>query len=831
MTKLSNAKNEVFKTNPYGEKYLYSINRHTFEKESSNSVYKRHFGKQFEKEETLYLIFGTDSGLLTKFIFEQEKPKNTRFLFIELPHVIEQIKQALPTDYDKESFSFTTPEKWKEDAEAFEISLYIYKENICYIKSLAVVNAYWLEYHSTNQDIIRALEAFFFFTRATVGVYPYMTRQLMNISENNYSSNLLDNVFSGKTCAILGGGPSLDDEIQWLKDNQKNIVIIAVSRIAKTLIRHKLTPHIIVSVDPYNVSFDVSKELLQLPEQVLFLHANCVTPDLLSQWHGRSVCMGPKFPWEDETDLNCSRMSGPTVTNTALKAAIEMGFSNILLSGVDLCNSITGVSHASGSNEARVGPILGQHGVYVETYAGNKAETSIAFDTAILALSGQAKQVKDKGVCIYNLSKNAAKAEHIEHIPTSGLYFDQEEEDIWHKIHSSLPKINRTLIREYNNSILNKVSKVLKDIQKIKRLAEEALECNKSLFSVKGKESENYKYKLRMDKIEKKISVTYKKTEVFVKNFGLDKFIKSAQTSHDDWSDDKVEETGRLYYQAYIDSSNTLVKLLKSCTERIKSRIEEEKDSPNFDIIFKQWQKDKHFGRAQSWLNNNRHQSIQLTDVIKVNINEQIAKFEKVLNDDESPHLARTRKEASLTGVRRKIIVLFHQNNIDGLNVLAKSLSIYEGNEDNKKLAEELSILAHAFYFVVTGKEAEAMEFFEKTNPDEIKEDELQQIASLALKLKNYDKAEWAFMRLSDLSSIYTSQYAKILKLLGKVEQSINCYTEYLAENAEDVQAWISLGKLYDDINAVDSAKMAFEYVLAKEPNNHIALEYLGKSL
>ena len=65
-------------------------------------------------------------------------------------------------------------------------------------------------------------------------------------------------------------------------------------------------------------------------------------------------------------------------------------------------------------------------------------------------------------------------------------------------------------------------------IQKIKILAEEALQCNIKLFSVKGKESENFKYKLRMDKIEKKLTTSYKKTEAFVKNFGLNNFIKSA---------------------------------------------------------------------------------------------------------------------------------------------------------------------------------------------------------------------------------------------------------------------------------------------------------------
>jgi hypothetical protein len=829
MTNLSKTQSETFKKSLYGEKYLYSINRQTFERENSASIYKRHFAKQFKNEDSLYIIFGTDSGLLAKYILEQEPPKNSRFLFIELPHVLEQIKDVIPTDYDADTFSFVTPNKWQQEAESFEISLYIYKDSVCYIKSLAVVNSYIVEYHATNQEIVRALEILFFFTRAIVGVFPFMTRQLMNITENRFSSSLLDNLFSGKTCAILGGGPSLDDDMQWLKDNQKNIVIIAVSRIAKTLIKNGLIPHIIVSVDPYDVSFDVSKELLQLPQEVLFLQANCVNPDLLSQWHGRSICIGARFPWEEEEDKNCTIMGGPTVTNTALKAAIEMGFTNVLLSGVDLCYSPTGVSHASGSNEAKVGPTLGQPGIWVETYAGNKAETLIEFDNAVLSLSEQAEKVKDQGVCIYNLSKNAARAEHIEHIPTSALSFDQDEDDIWQLIHLALPELNKSLIRKDNNSILSKVSKVLKEIQKIKILAEEALDCNQKLFAEKGKESENFKHKLRMDKIEKKLNSHYKKTVAFVKNFGLDKFIKSAQTSHDDWSDCKVEETGRLYYQAYIDSSSTLVVLLKNCIERIHSRIEEEKDSPNFDIIFKQWQKDKHFGRAQAWLENKNHQPFQFTDKVKHQFDESTSKFEKVLNEDDSPHLERTKKEASLTGVRRKIIVLFHQHNVDGLNVLANSLSIYQGNEEKKKQADELCKLAQAYYCVLIGNEAEAILFFDQLNPAEIKEDELQQVASLALKLNLYEKAEYALKSLSELATIYTPQYAKILNLLGKTEQSVNCYTEYLTENSDDIQAWLSLGKLYSDNKAHDSAKIAFEYVLKQEPENVIALEFMNK--
>jgi hypothetical protein len=818
--------NEEFKSNPYSEKYLYSVNRDTFSKQSSSSLYNKYFSDKLLKEESLYLMVGTDSGLLLNYIMQQELPKNTRYLFIELPHLIEKIESTLPDEYDKDTFVITTIDKWKEVAADLEISIYIYKDSVRYIKSLAVVDSFLIEYNAINQRLSQELETMFFFTRAMVGVYPFMTKQLMNISDNRISSTVMNNCFAGESCIILGGGPSLDEEIEWIKANQNNIVLIAVSRIAKLLLSHNITPHLIVSVDPYDVSFDVSKEQLLLPEKVLFLQANCVNPSLLAQWHGRSIYIGKRFPWEEKSDEDTHSLGGPTVTNTALKAAIEMGFTTVLLAGVDLCHSKSGVTHASKSIEANVGPLLGQPGVWVETYAGDMAETQIAFNNAVSSLSAQAEDAKKDGVTIYNLSKNAAKAKYIDYIPTSALSFDAEHEDIWGKIQSNTPHITPDLIRKDNNFTLTKVSKMLTDLQKVKRLAEEALECNINLFQTKGKESDNFKYKLRMDKIEKTLDSHYKKTTAFIKNFGLDKFVKSAQTSHEDWSDEKVEETGRLYYQAYIDSSNALVQLLQQTLERIKSRIEEEKSIPNFKLLFEQWRKDKHYGRAVAWKNNTHHQSIELPAAYQEQANEFTELFEKILSNDDTEYLKEIQMLSSLSWVKRKIIILYNQHNTNAIQVIAESLRQHINENDEYK---NLHLLAEAYYSLLTKKYPEALQCFEMLPSEEIELDELQQIANLYLKLSLHDEAEDALKKLSMISHEYTPQYAKILRLRGKNQQSIDVYSEYLAEQPNDVEAWLELGKLYFNNNLNESAKIAFQCILQQDPTHILASEYLTR--
>lgn len=817
--------NERFLISPLGEEYLYSINRNSFEKESSHSIFSRLYDEKLEKEHTFYLVLGTDSGLLLKHLLEQKKPDDTQYLFIELPEVIEQISQKFDFEELPEHIAITTIDKWKEAGTAFGLELYLYKNKTQFIKSVAAIDSYLPAYNDAILKFEQEFQSFRFFTRATLVVSPFMDTQLKNICENRTPASVYKDKFRGDTCVILAGGPSLDEDIKWVKENREHLIVIAVSRIAKRLNQIGLVPHIVVSVDPFEISFDVSKELLLFPPDVLFLHTNNVTPLLLGQWHGKSAYMDRRYPWDVENDKNNIISNGPTVTNAALKAAIDMGFSHILLSGVDLCFSEKGISHATGSNEAKIGPTLGQTGKWVETYSGKIVETLVVFEQAAKGFSGLAKQAQEKDIQIFNLSANAAKVPYISHMPTVALSFSASEINYTNKITSYLPnETNSDVIGDFN-TVNKQIKKTLTGVKKIKILANEALTANDNLFKEKGKESENFKFKLQMDKIEKKLNSTYKKTSTFVKNFGIDKFIKSAQTkSSDEWSDKKVENTGRLYYQAYVDTCDALIKHLDSTIERVNCRIEEHNKEPDFSILFKQWAKDKAYGRAGNWLKSDVQN--RLVDTEKAQFLDFKNKFEDELYNEETKHLKRTKHEASLKGVRRKIITLFHQKNTDALSTLCNSLELHMKAD---KQAKPLYHLALAYHSIAIGDEHEALRNFESLPDESILEDELQQITAIAFKLENYSLAKACLEKLTSYAGIYIPQYAKLLKLLGEPEEAINCYINFLNKNPDDLFIWNNLGVLYYELNIYETSKLAFETTLSKDKDNQQAQDYLKK--
>ncbi len=816
---------EQYKFNAHDEAYLYSLNRNLFMNESSSSIFSKQYKDMLLTDESFYIILGTDSGLLINYIIAQKQASDTRYLFIELEDYIEGIKEKTDHANWPENIKITTIDNWKKIAGNFNIDLYIYKNSVIYLKSIAAIDSYLPAYPEANLIFEQEYQALRFFTRASLAISPFMSTQLANICENNVPAEILKDAFKGKSAVVLAGGPSLDENISWIKENKNHLVIIAVSRIAKKLLLEDLIPHIIVSVDPFEISFDVSKELLKFPPEVLFIHSNNVTPLLLGQWQGKSVYMGKRFPWEVEGDDKNITTGGPTVTNTALKAAVHMGFSTILLSGVDLCFSEKGVSHASGSNEAKIGPTLGQTGAWVDTYTGKKVETFIVFEHAAKSIASQAADALKHGTTIYNLSANAARIESIEHIPSEAISFEDEDNNFTVDIAALCPDKNLTAVREDQNRVFSEVSSKLLSVKKVLSLAKEALECNQKLFQTKGKEKENYRYKLKMDKIESQLDSRFKKTTRFIKNFGIDRFILSAQTdSSEEWSNDKLEETARLYYQAYIDSCNSLIEHLTNTYDKVLSRQQEHKTKPKFSSLFSQWKKDKNVGRAKVWRNCYLHDDIEIPQQYIKQFEQFDEEFSEIIVNENTAHLTRTIKEASLDGVRRKIITLFQQGNIEALKVLSQSLKLHQKSSDEAKPLYNLSL---AFLSSALEDYDTSLAYFESLPSNAILEDELQQIMTIAFKLSDYQLARACLDKLSNITDIYMPKHAKLLKLLGETDKAITLYTDYLANCNEDTNAWLELGALYFDIKAYDAALMAFEVVLSQDAKNLRALDLL----
>lgn len=106
---------------------------------------------------------------------------------------------------------------------------------------------------------------------------------------------------------------------------------------------------------------------------------------------------------------------------------------------------------------------------------------------------------------------------------------------------------------------------------------------------------------------------------------------------------------------------------------------------------------------------------------------------------------------------------------------------------------------------------------------------ELKQIIVLALKLNDLELAETTLAKILSHSDEYMPQYAHILKLRGKIQESVNIYLDYLEKYPADTQTWIKLGLFMVEINQAEGAHTAFSNALNADPDNEVALHYVAE--
>lgn len=822
MNSSNNENIEPFLTNKFNENYLYSVNRNSFTQSSSTTIYKKHFQQQLNQKNTFYVVLGSDSGLLIRFI-DQHFPEGSCFLFIELDEHVEKISSSLPKLENSERIQVSSLKNWKETAKDLEVDTYIYLEKVCYIKSLSAIDLHNIEYHYTDRVLEAELQETIFHISTSLRNQEFIKQQLANVSENITPVSILKKKLIGKTCIILAGGPSLDESLEWVKKNRTHLVVIAVSRISKRLQFSEITPDIVVAVDPIHNSFEVSREMLLFPPSTLFIHSNNVNSGLPSQWSGKSLYLSDILPWE--SNLNCKNFDGegPTVTNTAISIAIFMGSKSLLLLGVDLCHSKLGVSHASKSTEAEItGENLSFIGPSIQTYAGDTVQTTVQMILAGKAINQQAKDAKKNQVSIFNLSKNAARWDAIEFRSPSSIQLEITRDSFCTDFIDTCNDKRLT----HSKSLLKDVSQMITNCKSIHKLAKKALAHNVALFSKKGSEQAQFIHKIKMDNIEKQIDTKYKCTASFIKEYGIQFFIKCVQpTNKQEWDDNVVEETGMIYYKAYIKSSEQAIQLLTTTKNRLLSRIDEYSLKPDIKKIISQWHLDNQPGRYHAFKSIQKSQSKKLSHNEKLILEKQHELFNKLLKNDTSfkKNLA---KVSPLKGIKTKVLLLFKQQDIESLKHMTQGLyKLAEKNGDIESAS--YYYLSQAYLLSLTQQYQEALLSFEEVGADNLEEDELKQIAHLALKLRMPDLAESSLAMLINFNDVYLPRYAQLLEIIGKEKLAIDAYIQYLETYPKDEFNWVELAELFNKVGAKESAQMAYIKVIELSPDNQIAQEKL----
>lgn len=807
-----------FIRNGFGEQYLHSVNRDAFIKSGSDAIYARYFRDRLWNHDSLHIIVGTDSGLLPEYIQRHGLARGSRYLFVELPDILEKLTQAGRLGDLGNRMLVIPPDNWLEIAEQHNLLDYLFLDKAHVHLSLAAADAHIPEYVPLASRIEDEFNTRSWQLLQGQACGEFLDKIMLNLAENRiaFNSALDETSFAGYSAVLAAGGPSLDSMIPWIKAHRDEILLFAVSRICRRLHEVGLTPDIIVSIDPTHMSFEISKEMFAFSQDSLFINGNHVTEELIGQWPGKSLYLGNRYPWDTETNVSNTPVCGPSVTNSALMCAIMMGFKQIIFAGVDLCFTREGHSHALGSDERDAGTRIGHVGTQVKTNGGQMADTDIPFAQAVDAIGSQAVYARHFGCTCINPNPDAAVIKEVEHITLDQIQLTALPQPARKMLDERVPDETSAQRVITYQATLKELGRIRHRLEKVREIANDALAAHEKLFNP---ETAHEKYKKRIDKLEQQLDKEFERETLFIKKYGLKRFSRLARPDEDlEWTEEEIERTGRGYYQAYRDSINDLFKMFSAIETRLNARLQEESDTPDFGQLATQWRQDGQPGRALIWQKHSPAAFEQARTSHAAEIQQFEQDFSDMLSAENIEHNARAKKESRIEYVRAKATLQFLRQDTSGLQDLRNGLE-----KDGREEAAPYRSIVKGYLAELEQQDADALMAYQEVTDGPLLEDALKRIAYLTLKHQDLENAALALDCLAAISPSYLPQYADVMRIRGDIAQAAELYTLYLDHAPDDLAIAIRLGRLYQDNNINDVALQIFDYVLNKDPNNQAA--------
>lgn len=805
--------------NQFGEKFFYNLSRHNFDKVSAQALFESKFSQILFKEDALYIIVGTDSGLLPEFLQSKSLPKGSRYIFVEPEPVLSLLRaQGLLRD-DDERIAYVTVEQWLSALQRYKVADYFYIGAVSSLNAICAEDDFINQYAELGWHIGEVLAQLHWQYSMELGSEAFIAKQLNNVADNKLPAKLLEKTFHGKTAILLAGGPSLDQALPWVKQHRSQLAVLAVSRISRQLLAADIQPDFVFSVDPTELSFDISKEMLEFGERSIFVCSYHTVPTLLNQWRGLVFYLGPRLPWPSDLNLPNLASVGPTVTNTALSVAHDFGFKRIILAGVDLCFTREGFTHAAGSDEHKAGPRFNLTSLQVETNAGYWAPTSCDFAQAVKSLELQARVLNQAGCQIVNASAGAAKIANIEYAPLEEIELASSAIDCRELVNGKLD--GRQDVAEYYRQLDDELKRARFQIKAIARLAAQARQVNDGMY-VSANTIVNFKDKKQLDQLEKKLKREHRQFSKLVKSFGIRQLIKLAKPFSDqEWSIEETRQLGNSYYQAYLEGANKLLGLVEDAQQRLFARQQELSAQPDFSWLIEQAINDRAFGRVRLW--RQTYAAEALPEAIATKFDQLEQRYRQILADNDTRHFARAKQHSHLPSVRKRAGLLFKHKKVEELRDLATALDKHEQQQQTQVYRD----LIEGYGYELAGEPQTALDAYQRIIDagGVLLEEALSRVAAIAIENDDNGMAGMALQCLAQLNPFFLPLQAEMLKLQGEIMPAIDAYHSYIAQFPDDLLAQLKLAALLVDCKIDDAARLMLDSILLRKPDYAAASE------
>ena len=796
-----------FIENAWGEKYIEDINRNDFATTCSTDLFDQIFDFQLHEENCLFIVSGSDSGLLIPWLYKQKIGRGSRLVVVELDEVYQLVAPAYRgalghgtsenTGVSYNPITLHNLSSWQTDIFDGSDEAWMTGGTVRLLESNASAADYSRLYASMHRAIAKAAEVRMTEVSNGRNRRIFSSMQFRNAVDSIEPLRINPLIGQGKTAVVLGGGPSLDMHIDWIKQNRGELFVLAVSRISNKLLKKELKPDLVVSVDPQNRSYEVSKQGV-LWTDVPLVYNYHVSAKLLQQWQGPTFYLGRRLPWHGDKQLTgCVPASGPTVSHTAINVASYLGFSQILITGVDLCFSESATTHADDSPEKMIQKMPSLCNAQVKTYNGRIAGTNILMKNSVDTLEEIGAGAKRQGIMLFNLSENAACCPSIPYLAINDVNLLEKKPELSDYLDLEVRSVSAQELENLETEfklakhILNKIRTMC---SKAKTLVEQIHGDNPSGNAAKVSS--------RLARLRKQIESEYPEyISAVTYHYGIEFSKTNVPTDFNDMSAEELVGWGQHYYKLVESSARSLIKEIDAQTVRIQLRSDEQDENIDVRQLARRWRDDETPGRILRW---KRLNGVNVRPEDRAWIQRSVGKFRATLNaPTASISQGFRKKNENINNALKSLVFLAQNQSIAELQAIElrfspsvwpySALKPYTSGLVNvlkKDMASALSDFEIAINTCTARMDS---------HPDSVNtmkrliEECLVRMNSCYININDYESALTTLGMLSEMLPSYVVSYAKMLHLSGQCDHAIDLLKSYVELYPSNMRAQLLL--------------------------------------
>ncbi|MGF9699801.1 motility associated factor glycosyltransferase family protein [Paenibacillus sp. MABNR03] len=158
-------------------------------------------------------------------------------------------------------------------------------------------------------------------------------------SFTNHSIENMKGAFEGNTAIIVSSGPSLTEDIEWIRKISKHALIIAAGSSVQALMKHGIEPHLCVIMDGHEINNKIFSNEETLRPTLLFTSSSYFEISQRKEKNKIYSIMENDQVSQYFLQINKSNLlmlPTPTVAGTAIQSAIFLGAKQVVFAGQDL---------------------------------------------------------------------------------------------------------------------------------------------------------------------------------------------------------------------------------------------------------------------------------------------------------------------------------------------------------------------------------------------------------------------------------------------------------------------------------------------------------------